>query len=61
MCNLSHHLTPCVHNHERFRNELMANYPVTQREGFSEIGRPCETFREQTDMQLGVVSVSEII
>lgn len=61
MCILSHHLTPCVHNHERFHNELIANYPVAQREGFSEIGRPCETFREKTDRQFAVVSVSKII
>lgn len=58
---LSRHLTPCVHNHQRFHNELIANYPIAQGEGFSEIGRLCETFREKIDMQFAVVSASKII
>lgn len=61
MCILSQHLTPCVHNHRRFHKELIANYHMAQREGCSETIRPFETFRERTDMQFAVFSVSKII
>lgn len=61
MCILSQHLTPCVRNYRGFHNELIANYHMAQKEGCSETIRPFETFRERTDMQFAVFSVSKII